>query len=130
MAPSANGRKRSILVVDDEPDIGDTLKVLLEAGIPNVQVLATVSPVDGLDLLERERIDLVIADYKMPVMDGFQFLEEAERLRPGLPRILITAYVLELPRGGPKLRVDDFLAKPFRAPDMVAAVQAILGRAT
>lgn len=127
-AESQARRRRTVLVVDDEPDIADTLKVLLEACIPEVRVVATVSPTEALHVLDRQPIDLVIADYKMPGMDGFRFLDEVDRRRPDLPRILITAFVLELPQGGRRLQVDDFFAKPFRAPDMVASVVANLPR--
>lgn len=81
-----------ILLVDDEPDILASIKTLVEASFDSVKVLTAPSGRVGLELLERERVDLIISDLRMPGMDGIEFLYQARRHHPNLPRVMLTAF--------------------------------------
>ena len=80
-----------LLVVDDEADIGRTLKGLLEGVLP-VDVVVASSGAEGVEALRSQVFDLVISDFRMPLMDGLEFLRRAKELQPQTPRVLMTAY--------------------------------------
>ncbi|MHB8634288.1 MAG: response regulator [Thermoplasmatota archaeon] len=92
----AGDRSLAILVVDDEPDIRDGIRRILEKTVTNARVLTARDGVEGLEALRTQKIDLIITDYKMPRMNGMELIHEAARLYPNAPRILITAFEQEL----------------------------------
>lgn len=115
-----------IMVVDDDPHIRELVSVFLTgAG------MATLEASDGLqalDLLERERVDMVILDIMMPNMDGWQLCKQL-RAHYNFPLLMLTAkgetsQVLK----GFDLGTDDYLVKPFDPPILVARVRALLSR--
>lgn len=117
-----------ILVVDDEPDILGSFKQLLEMSMPNVRVIIATSGRTGIEILEKERVDLVMSDFKMPGMDGLEFLVQARRIRPGLPRVMFTAFADEelARRAISEAVVNEFMSKNVDPDDMVHKVEALL----
>lgn len=118
----------AILVVDDEPDILTSLKDVLLAHLGDVKVLTAPSGKAALPLVKKEDIDLVIADYRMPGMDGLEFLTKCRELAPHVPRILITAYP-ELDaavRAINEAQIQNFLTKPLMPDALMQAVNAAL----
>jgi len=120
-------RRQRVLVVDDEVDIGDSLRDLLEAELEIDVVVATSGP-DALTLLEKEAVDLIITDYRMPGMTGLEFLAAAQKIAPGSARMLITAYPdLDIALKAINLEgVHNFLVKPFDPDVVVENVFSIL----
>jgi excisionase family DNA binding protein len=120
-----SGRPR-ILVVDDEPSIRDLLAKTLALAEYDVDVAA-----DGRSALERmrhEAYDLLIADLKMPGIDGLSVIREAKRFRANLPVIIITGYSTESAAiEAVNLGVTGYLTKPFRVPQVLAAAAKALG---
>jgi DNA-binding NtrC family response regulator len=116
-------RTRVVLVVDDDNDILESLVDLLTAQVPNLRCLVATSGAQALPLLERERVDLIVSDYKMPGMDGVEFLKQARARAPRVPRILLTAFadlaiaIQAINEAG----VEMFFTKPLD-PDRVVAV--------
>ena len=89
------GVRALLLLVDDEPDILDTLQRLVEVVMPDVGVVTAGSGAEALRALERGRVDLVLSDYKMPGMDGLELLSAVQRRHPGIRRVLLTAFQAE-----------------------------------
>jgi CheY-like chemotaxis protein len=82
---------QAILLVDDEEDICSSFRLLAEAQLPGVQVHTATSPEEGLETLQRQPVGAVISDYRMPGMDGVEFLRRVRELQPEARRILLTA---------------------------------------
>lgn len=127
-------RASAILVVDDEPDLLESLKELLEDCIPELTVHTASSGREGLEVLEREDVDLVVSDFRMPEMDGITFLRTARERHPRVARILLTAYPdKNLARQATEeAMVETFMTKPPRMDELLTAVNAALfkGRQT
>ena len=115
-----------ILVVDDEASIRDLLSKTLALADYDVDVAP-----DGRSALEQLRLypyDLLIADLKMPGMDGLTVIREAKRLKTDLPVIIITGYSTEASAiEAVNLGVAGYLTKPFRVPQVLAAAGKALG---
>jgi excisionase family DNA binding protein len=123
--PAVPDRPR-ILVVDDEASIRELLTRTLALTEYDVEAVA-----DGNTGLERLRLgsyDLLIADLRMPGMDGLTLIREARRLHPELRVIIITGYSSESSAiEAVNLAVVGYLVKPFRVPQVLAAVARALG---
>lgn len=126
MTPSSSRSRSAILVVDDEPDIRELLRVLLQRGGHDVRTASDGRA--GLRAFHAEPPDLVILDIAMPELDGWQTLERIRDLSD-VPVLMLTARgaELELVRG---LRSgsDDYVVKPFRRQELLARVDALLRR--
>ena len=124
---AASGATRPrVLVVDDEASIRDLLSKTLALAEYDVDVAA-----DGRSALERMRMypyDLLIADLKMPGMDGLTVIREAKRYKADLPVIIITGFSTESSAiEAVNLGVAGYLTKPFRVPQVLAAAAKALG---
>ena len=83
-----NERRRSVLVVDDEPEVVETLTRNLRSEPYDVQ--GTTSPVEALSRIEAGGVDLVICDIDMPEMNGLSLMARIHRSTPDTVRILLT----------------------------------------
>ena len=125
--PATTGTTRPrVLVVDDEASIRDLLAKTLALAEYDVDVAA-----DGRSALERMRLypyDLLIADLRMPGMDGLTVIREAKRYKADLPVLIITGYSTESSAiDAVNLGVAGYLTKPFRVPQVLAAAAKALG---
>jgi adenylate cyclase len=119
---------QTILLVDDEVDILDSLRPVLEEAIEGVVVHTAESGAQALDILRAQRVDLILSDYKMPGMNGLDFLDQASRVQPGTPRILITAFpdVDIAIRAINEAGIEHFITKPFDTDKVIEQVRAAL----
>lgn len=120
--------RAQVLVVDDEEDILAATKAYLESTLA-VQVGTSSSGPGALGMLrDGYRPDVVLSDYRMPGMDGLAFLQEAERLLPDRPRVLMTAYPdLQLAISAlNEARISRFLTKPLDPARLKAEVRDLL----
>ena len=126
-AAPRDGRQR-VLVVDDEASIRDLLAKTLALAEYEVDTAP-----DGSVALDRLRdvrggYNLMIADLRMPGMDGLTLIREAKQLSPNLPIIIITGFSTESSAiEAVNLGVAGYLTKPFRVPQVLAAAAKALG---
>ena len=123
--PTRSARQR-VLVVDDEASIRDLLSKTLALAEYDVDTAP-----DGTAALDRLRVvnyDLLIADLKMPGMDGLTLIRQAKRMKADLPVIIITGFSTESSAiEAVNLGVAGYLTKPFRVPQVLAAASKALG---
>jgi len=120
----------SILVVDDQTDLRETLKQVLTAN--GYQVITASHGQEALALLATHSINLIISDIEMPHLNGYQLYEQVQTNPKWLtiPFIFLTGRNFDSDiRYGKALGVDDYLTKPFEIDDLLAAVQGKLRRA-
>ena len=115
-----------VLMIDDDVELTALVDEFL--GAQKYEVIAKHTPEEGLNYLEKNKVDIIILDIMLPGMDGFQVLR---KIREGLsiPVIMLTA------RGdvtdrivGLELGADDYLSKPFEPRELLARIQSILRR--
>ena len=99
MDASSSAQPRTLLLVDDEPDVLSSVAEVLERGIAGLEVITASSGRAGLAILDRRPVDLIVSDFKMPGMDGLEFLYQCGLNHPRIPRAILTAYMTDdLPR--------------------------------
>ncbi|GAB0169732.1 response regulator transcription factor [Lysinibacillus sp. CTST325] len=117
---------QTILIVDDDPDIVDLLKLYL-----NAEGYITLEAFDGktaFNQLKNQAIDLAILDIMMPIIDGYQLLQMI-RQQYKIPVILLSAKSQDYDKiTGLKLGADDYISKPFSPLELTARIQAQLRR--
>ncbi|MDI6854940.1 MAG: sigma-54 dependent transcriptional regulator [Deltaproteobacteria bacterium] len=115
----------TILVVDDEPQIRETVAgILTDEGF---EVLAAAEGEAALKLAGEERPDLVLLDISMPGADGLEVLQELKRQHPALPVVMISAYgSVENAVKATRLGAYDFIEKPPHAEKIVLSVKNAL----
>ena len=124
-APGRQGRPR-ILVVDDEPSIRDLLAKTLALAEYDVDTAADAST--ALGRVRASEYDLLIADLRMPGMDGLTLIRQVKRIRADMPVIIITGFSSEASAvDAVNLGVAGYLRKPFRVPEVLAAAAKALG---
>lgn len=115
-----------ILVVDDEPNLLETVRAYLEDS--GYEVVTARNGRDALFTHRHEHPDLIIMDLMMPVMDGW----EATRLirkESAVPIIMLTARVEDADKiAGLEIGADDYVVKPFNPRELVARARAVLRR--
>jgi signal transduction histidine kinase len=82
-------KRHCLLVVDDEPDVVHSLQDLLRF---DYRVLGSTRPADAMNIMEREPIQIVMSDQRMPEMTGVQFLQHARERHPDIVRLLFSGY--------------------------------------
>ena len=122
--------QKSILIIDDERDILQLLKRSLEPDI-KCRIHTAQSGQEGLQILAREPVDLVLADIKMPEMNGLELLELIKGDYPDLTVVMMTAF------GGVETAVEamrcgayDFITKPFEHETLLVRLEKALERSS
>jgi two-component system catabolic regulation response regulator CreB len=117
---------QTILVVEDEPSIAETIVYALRTEGFDPQWKTT--GIDALSVLQTQPVALVVLDLGLPDMSGFDVCREIRRLG-STPVIFLTARAGEIDRVvGLELGADDYVAKPFSPRELTARVRAILRR--
>jgi DNA-binding response OmpR family regulator len=119
--------KKRILLVDDDREIVESMRIALEAS--GYDILVARDGNQGLVMVERDDPDLVILDMMMPKRSGFLVLEKVRRTRPvPLRVIMITANEGSRHKAyAEMLGVDDYIRKPFAMDRLLESVNRLLG---
>ena len=122
--------KRSILIVDDEQDMLGLLKRSLEPDL-DCRVNTAASAEEALKQLSESAFDLVLADIKMPGMDGLELLEIVKRKNPDQTVVMMTAFgEIDTAVGAIRSGAYDFITKPFEHEALVLRLEKALERST
>ncbi len=124
----------NILIVDDDPDIREAVKIVLET--QSYELTFASDGEECLEQVKRRTPDLIILDLLMPKKDGFEVIKELRGFHsyPSIPILILTAvkkeagdrrYELET---GLSMDVDDYIEKPIQPDDLVHRVKKILAR--
>lgn len=125
MSESRSARNERILVVDDDPGVGESVRLLLESIGCQVELLTRGS--DGLARAQSGEFDLLITDLRMPDCDGLSIIRSVKEAGIDMPMILMTSFssidtAIEALRGG----ALDYIIKPFSNDDFRHAVERAL----
>lgn len=120
-------QQRTILIVDDDHEILESMRAILEN--KGFRILAARDGNAGLMIAERENPDLIVLDMMMPKKSGFLVLEKLKS-RPGglIPTIMITGNEGSRHRAyAEMLGVKDYIRKPFAMEKLVRSIERVLG---
>jgi len=120
--------KETLLIIDDEEDLLLLLKRSLEPDL-DCTVMTALSGREAIRLVQEQPVDLVLADIKMPEMDGLELLKQLRQEYPWLTVVLMTAYgCIELAVEAIKAGAYDFVTKPFDHDSLVLTLRKALER--
>jgi DNA-binding NtrC family response regulator len=121
--------RRSIILVDDEQDIVNSVRRWLQAD--GFKVFGFADPLLALEYFQNNSndIDLVLSDIRMRKMNGFELVKKIKAIKPETKIIFMTALETdhqELSKILPSLKIDGFISKPGRLENMVNIIQKII----
>jgi len=124
--PSTTTQKPTVLIVEDEPGIVETLAYSLST--EGFEARSAGTGGEGLAILRERPVEIVVLDIGLPDMSGLDVLKEI-RKTSGVPVLFLTARAGEIDRVlGLELGADDYVVKPFSPREVVSRVKAILRR--
>ncbi|MBL7555457.1 MAG: response regulator [Bdellovibrionaceae bacterium] len=115
----------SVLIVDDEDEIRELIGLQLED--PDRHFYFAANGLEAIDILNKEKIDLVISDIAMPKMNGFELLRKIKLLGLNTPVIILTGHADSMVAN--QLRtysVRSFINKPWNRAELEDAVSSVL----
>ncbi|MBI4016638.1 MAG: response regulator [Candidatus Aenigmarchaeota archaeon] len=117
-----------VLVVDDEENIRLLLRTVLE--LDDLDVLTAENGLRALELLKKQKVDIVITDIMMPKMDGWELMKKIrEDLKSDVPIIALTVRSDPLSEklSREKYKVKEYITKPFDRKELVNKVRKYIG---
>lgn len=134
MGPSGMGcavrRASVLLIVDDEPDFLQVLKVFAANALPGLDIRTSTSGAGALKQLRDGPIDVILCDYRMPDLDGIEVLRLSVELAPRARRVLMTAFAdSSLPgKANEQVRLDGFFEKAMDPSALRTQLRALFTR--
>ena len=120
-----------IIIVDDEYELIEGLRVMLSAQFPGLTITATIDPRQALAVMQKEQVAMVFTDIRMPGMDGMELLKLIKQSDPAVSVVVMTAYgSIELAVEAVKHGAFDFICKPFDCNAIAKIVQIGLERSS
>jgi DNA-binding NtrC family response regulator len=125
MDPFDKLKKMKMLLIDDDEWIRDSLSMYFESRGCHLKVLETAE--EGLKALKIQDYDIIVTDYRLPGMDGLEFLKRVQDSHPQAMKILITAYRSEdVVSKANRIGIHDFIDKPFTAKTIEDSLSRLL----
>lgn len=116
-----------ILLVDDDPDIRELMRLYIAA--EGLEVIEAGNGKEAIEMLKNGSVNLVVLDIMMPYMDGWELCREIRRRHPDLPLLMVTAKGESADKvKGFHLGTDDYVVKPFDPVELTMRVKALLKR--
>lgn len=116
---------KTILVVDDE--VGYREMIQMDLSDRGFNAFTAPGGAEALEILKKEKIDLVVTDMKMPKMDGLDTVKAIKKNHPGIPIVLMTGYAVEeRVEKALQLKATACLRKPFDIEDLTTVISAAL----
>ena len=121
---------KRVVCIEDEPEMIDLVRLILSR--KGFQVIGAMGGREGLEVIAREKPDLVLLDLMMPDMDGwevYQKMKAAEGTR-AIPVIVVTAKAQSIDKvlGLHIAKVDDYITKPFGPQELLESVEKVMAR--
>ena len=117
-----------VLIIEDDPQIIETVALILELRWPEASLVSTFFGEKGVELVKKDPPDIVVLDLGLPDIDGFQVLRQI-RTFSDVPVVILTVMGAEVDKiKGLELGADDYIVKPFSAGEFLARVKALLRR--
>ncbi|MFO7731019.1 MAG: response regulator [Spirochaetia bacterium] len=116
----------SVLIVDDEQPVIESISFMLQKYRPELEIAGTgMSGREAIEIAEATKPDIILIDVKMPGIDGLEALREIKRRSPNILPILTTAYErFDIAQTAFELGVRDYILKPFSRKKLIDAVDA------
>ena len=119
-------RKMRLLLIDDDEWIRDSLSLYFEAEGCHLSAFETAE--EGMEAVRKQDYDIIISDYRLPGMDGLDFLRQAQEAQPHAIKVLITAYGSEeVVSEARKIGIQGFIEKPFTNKVIEASLYGLIG---
>ena len=117
----------TVMVVDDEPDTIDLVRLVLES--EDIDVVGANSGSECLEMLDVSRPDAILLDLMMPEMDGWETFHKIKEKDATIPVSMLTVKSQEFDKmlGLHVLKADDYITKPFGRKELVERTRALLG---
>jgi two-component system response regulator VicR len=124
---SKNNSTKKVLVVDDEPDTLELVKLVLESG--GFEVILANNGVEALAQIETTKPDIVLLDIMMPDMDGWDVFRKIKERNSDIPIAILTAKAQNIDKllGLHVLKADDYITKPFGKNELIGKVKKLTG---
>lgn len=119
--------KKRILVVDDEKQLVDMLKMRLEAN--NYEVIAAYDGMEALECSRKQKPDLIVLDLMLPKLDGYQVCRmlKFDKATHKIPIVMLTALSQKEDREwGKKVNADVYITKPFNAEELLEKIKVLI----
>ena len=122
---STDNSTKKVLVVDDEPDTLELVKLVLESG--GFEAILANNGKEALAQIATIRPDLVLLDIMMPDMDGWDVFRKMKERDPGIPIAILTAKAQNIDKllGLHVLKADDYITKPFGKNELISKVKKL-----
>lgn len=121
-------KPKRVVCIEDEPEMIDLVRLIL--GRKGFTVIGANGGIEGLEVVRREKPDLVLLDLMMPDMDGWEVYQQikADAALKDIPVVVVTAKAQSIDKvlGLHIAKVDDYITKPFGPQELLESVDKIL----